>query len=125
MRDCITAQAAAQHDIYKAVAKTDPPATLFSEREAVQELLRAGLSYPCCPSTSRLAQRFSELLHIAEGRLTFLAGFRSLPEVVFCHALFAQIREEGLGWLMRCSSQDRIYGRRIESPRHMSWLSKC
>ena len=36
------------------------------------------------------------LRHIAEGRPTYLAGFTSLSEVVFCHAFFAQLREEGL-----------------------------
>ena len=36
------------------------------------------------------------LRRIAEGRPTYLAGFKSLSEVVFCHAFFAQLREEGL-----------------------------
>ena len=36
------------------------------------------------------------LRHIAEGRPTYLAGSKSLSEVVFCHAFFAQLREESL-----------------------------
>ena len=36
------------------------------------------------------------LRHIAEGRLTYWAGFKSMSKVVFCHALVAQLREEGL-----------------------------
>ena len=31
-----------------------------------------------------------------EGKPTYLAGFKTLSEVVFCHAFFAQLREEGL-----------------------------
>ena len=42
---CTAAQAAAQHEIYKAVAMTRPPSTVLSEREAVQELLHTGLAY--------------------------------------------------------------------------------
>ena len=36
------------------------------------------------------------LRHIAEGKPTFLAGCKETSEVVFCHALFQQIREQGL-----------------------------
>ena len=32
--------------------------------------------------------------HVAEGKPTFLAGFRSMAEVVFCHALFGKLRDE-------------------------------
>ena len=35
------------------------------------------------------------LRRIAEGKPTFLAGFR-ISEVVFCHALFQQIRDQGI-----------------------------
>ena len=31
--------------------------------------------------------------HVAEGKPTFFAGFRSMAEVVFCHSLFAKLRE--------------------------------
>ena len=34
--------------------------------------------------------------HIAEGRPTFFAGFRSMTETVFCHALFSKLREESV-----------------------------
>ena len=34
--------------------------------------------------------------HIAEGKPTFFAGFRSMAETVFCHALFSKLREESI-----------------------------
>ena len=34
--------------------------------------------------------------HIAEGKPTLCAGFRSMAEVVFCHSLFAKLREEAI-----------------------------
>ena len=36
------------------------------------------------------------LRHIAEGKPSFLAGFRDISEVVFCHALFQQVRDQGI-----------------------------
>ena len=34
--------------------------------------------------------------HVAEGKPTFFVGFRSMAEVVFCHSLFAKLREENV-----------------------------
>ena len=65
------------------------------------------------------------LRQIAEGKPAYLAGFKSLSEVVFCHAFFAQLREEGLDLDGLAASALQQTGqtccRRTELPLRANW----